>query len=121
VLTPVEVEAVVIDWWNRLQKDCQKPSNGKQTATIKVAFNPDFLPALSSACNKIGDLTGVDPLVLRRAFTEIGLRLNCFWTVREKRTRQGKFELERVELSVDLGKLETHTPSGRRQSILPES
>ena len=117
VLNPVDVEAVVMDWWKRLQRECDKDIKGKRDVTIKVAFNPEYFPKLAAAGQKIGNLAGVDPLVLRRAFQEIGLRLDCFWKVRDKRTRQGKFQIERVELSVDLGKLKTQRPSGQGMSI----
>ena len=117
VLNPVDVEAVVMDWWKRLQRECDKDIKGKRDVTIKVAFNPEYFPKLAAAGQKIGNLAGVDPLVLRRAFQEIGLRLDCFWKVRDKRTRQGKFQIERVELSVDLGKLKTQRPSDRMRSV----
>lgn len=117
LLNPVDVEAVVTDWWNRLQEEAQKPK-GKGEGKIIVAFNPAFFPKLALAGQKIGDLSGIDPLTLRRAFTEIGLRLDCFWKLREIRTREGKFQLERVELSVDLGKLRTHSQSDRSRSTL---
>lgn len=60
----------------------------------------------------------VEPLELRRAFHEIGMRLEVFWKQREKRTRAGKYQLERVEASLSLDRLITTPPSDRRQSTL---
>lgn len=60
----------------------------------------------------------IEPLELRRAFHEIGLRMDVFWTEREKRTRAGKYRLDRADISINLGRLVTQPTSGQRRSTL---
>lgn len=112
LLTPADVPELVEEWAKRNEKLIQLHKvpvwNGVKKIEDPKPFGPQAIVRV--------DTYGLHSMAVRAAFLEIGLRLDVHWDEREKRTRAGKYELEKVEIAIDLGRLETHHPSGRSRS-----
>ncbi len=116
LLKPEEVPALV-DRWASKHRSLLRLYSVPLLETIKVSEHRTWYGTNLG----VVETQPLEALALRGAFNEIGLRLDVFWRKREKRTREGIYELDRVEISVNIGELENHFSSDRRRSIPPGS